>query len=168
MGLMSGGGMLSQSLEALSGTEPPPPPEATSYGKKTAQGMGIMGLMSELISDLKLEGQKAQMAEAAAQKAYEEGLANSQASREATSKEVVAMQTHKAELEEKKHEAKASHRTLGAEMKSIVTKIASLHEECDFIVANYDLRKNARAHEIEAMRNAVAILSGANFALTQQ
>merc|ERR1719465_87645 len=149
--------MLSQSLAALSGTEPPPPPEATSYGKKTAEGMGIMGLMSELISDLKLEGQKAQMEEAAAQKAYEEGLANSQASREATSKEVVAMQTHKAELEEKKHEAKASHRTLEAEMKSIVTKIASLHSECDFIIANYDLRKNARAQEIEAMRNADAI-----------
>merc|ERR1719387_3026704 len=31
--------MLSQSLAALSGTEPPPPPEATSYGKKTAAGM---------------------------------------------------------------------------------------------------------------------------------
>jgi chromosome segregation ATPase len=155
--------MLSESLSSLAGTEPPPPPEATSYGKKTAQGMGIMGLMSELISDLKLEGQKADMEEAAAQKAYEEGLANSKASRDATSKEVVAMQTHKAELEEKKHEAKASHRTLEAEMKSIVTKITSLHEECDFIVANYDLRKNARAQEIEAMRNAVAILSGASF-----
>merc|ERR1719353_2020249 len=160
--------MLSQSLAALSGTEPPPPPDATSYSKKTGAGLGIVGLMSELISDLKLEGQKAQMEEAAAQKAYEEGLANSQASREATSKEVVAMQTHKAELEEKGHEAKASHRTLEAEMKSIVTKIASLHSECDFIVANYDLRKNARAQEIEAMRNSVAILSGANFALTQQ
>jgi regulator of replication initiation timing len=160
--------MLSQSIAALSGTEPPPPPEATSYGKKTGAGMGIMGLMSELISDLKLEGQKAQMEEAAAQKAYEEGLANSQTSRETTSKEVVAMQTHKAELEEKTHETKASHRTLEAEMKSIVTKIASLHQECDFIVANYDLRKNARSQEIEAMRNAVAILSGANFALTQQ
>merc|ERR1719478_18675 len=160
--------MLSQSIAALAGTEPPPPPDATSYGKKTGAGMGIMGLMSELISDLKLEGQKANMEEAAAQKAYEEGLANSQASREATSKEVVAMQTHKAELEEKVHEAKASHRTLEAEMKSIVTKIASLHQECDFIVANYDLRKNARSHEIEAMRNAVAILSCANFALNQQ
>merc|ERR550514_231534 len=160
--------MLSQSIAALSGTEPPPPPEATSYGKKTGAGMGIMGLMSELISDLKLEGQKAQMEEAAAQKAYEEGLASSQASRETTSKEVVAMQTHKAELEEKVHESKASHRTLEAEMKSIVTKIASLHQECDFIVANYDLRKNARSQEIEAMRNSVAILSGANFAFTQQ
>merc|ERR1719199_265061 len=49
--------MLSQSLAALSGTEPPPPPDATSYSKKTGAGMGIMGLMSELISDLKLEGQ---------------------------------------------------------------------------------------------------------------
>merc|ERR1719160_1732573 len=53
--------MLSQSLAALSGTEPPPPPEATSYSKKTGAGLGIVGLMSELISDLKLEGQKAQM-----------------------------------------------------------------------------------------------------------
>ena len=33
--------------------------------------------------------------------------------------EVVAMQTHKAELEEKKHEAKASHRTLEVSVFSV-------------------------------------------------
>jgi len=157
------GDLLSQSLTALSGTEPPPPPETASYSAKTSQGMGIMGVMAELIQDLKVDQAKAQSEEASAQKAYETSLADSQASREATSKEVVAMQTQKAKLEEKMQETKASHRALGGEMKSIVSKISSLHEECDFIVANYDLRKNARSQEIEAMQNAVSILSGANF-----
>lgn len=161
------GDLLAQSLAALSGTEPPPPPETAAYSAKTSQGMGIMGVMSELIQDLKVDQQKAQSEEAAAQKAYEVSLADSQASREATSKEVVAMQTQKAKLEEKSQETKASHRALEGEMKSIVSKIASLHEECDFIAANYDLRKNARAQEIEAMQNAVSILSGANFGFTQ-
>merc|ERR1719359_1205637 len=51
--------LLSQSLQALSGTEPPPPPETAAYSAKTGQGMGIMGLMSELVADLKVEQQKA-------------------------------------------------------------------------------------------------------------
>merc|ERR1719399_567969 len=141
--------LLSQSLKALAGTEPPPPPETASYSAKTGQGMGIMALMDTLISDLKVEQQKANSEEAAAQKTYEDGLADSQASREATSKEVVAMQSQKATLEEKIHEAKASHRTLEGEMASMVSKIAALHEECDFIVANFDLRQRARSQEIE-------------------
>jgi len=160
--------LLSQSLQALAGTEPPPPPETASYNAKTGQGMGIMALMDNLISDLKVEQQKANSEEAAAQKAYEAMLADSQASREATSKEVVAMQSQKATLEEKIHEAKESHRTLEGEMASMVSKIAALHEECDFIVANFDLRQRARSQEIEAMQNSIAILSGANFAFAQK
>merc|ERR1719484_486779 len=111
-----------------------------------------MALMDTLVSDLKVEQQKANSEEAAAQKAYE-------AMREATSKEVVAMQSQKATLEEKIHEAKESHRTLEGEMASMVSKIAALHEECDFIVANFDLRQRARSMEIEAMQNSIAILS---------
>jgi chromosome segregation ATPase len=163
----SSGNLLSDTIAALSGTEPPPPPETAAYSSKTSKGMGIMGLMSELVQDLKVEQQKASSEEAAAQKAYELSLADSQAAREATSKEVVAMQSQKAKLEEKLQETKASHRSLQGEMKAIVGKIASLHEECDFIVANYDLRKNARGQEVEAMQNAVAILSGANLGFAQ-
>merc|ERR1719482_1555321 len=154
--------LLSQSLKALAGPEP------ATYSSKTGQGMGIMALMDTLISDLKVEQQKANSEEAAAQKTYEDGLADSQASREATSKEVVAMQSQKATLEEKIHESKASHRTLEGEMASMVSKIAALHEECDFIVANFDLRQRARSQEIEAMQNSIAILSGANFAFAQK
>merc|ERR1719238_1392549 len=95
-------------------------------------------------------------------------LKDSQASREATSKEVVAMQSQKAQLEEKIHEAKASHRTLEGEMASMKQKIASLHEECDFIVANFELRQRARSQEIEAMQNSIAILSGASFGFAQK
>merc|ERR1719247_3304235 len=159
--------LLQQSLQALQ-SPPPPAPESSSYDKKTGAGMGIMALMSNLISDLKVEQQRAQSEEAAAQKNYEEGLKDSQASREATSKEVVAMQSQKAMLEEKIHEAKASHRTLEGEMSSMKQKIASLHEECDFIVANFELRQRARAQEVEAMQNSIAILSGASFGFAQK
>jgi len=161
--------LLQQSIQALAVQAPTAtPPETASYDKKTGAGMGIMALMSNLISDLKVEQQRAQSEEAAAQKNYEEGLKDSQASREATSKEVVAMQSQKAMLEEKIHEAKASHRTLEGEMSSMKQKIASLHEECDFIVANFELRQRARAQEVEAMQNAIAILSGANFGFAQK
>merc|ERR1719240_1958567 len=117
-----------------------------------------MALMDTLISDLKVEQQKANSEEASAQKNYETSLADSQASREATSKEVVAMQSQKAMLEEKIHEAKASHRTLEGEMASMVSKIAALHEEGDFIVETFELRQRARSQETEAMQNSIAIL----------
>jgi len=37
---------------------------------------------------------------------------------------------------------------------------AELHNSCDFVVANFDARQAARTAEIEALRQAKAILSG--------
>jgi len=42
--------------------------------------------------------------------------------------------------------------------------IAQLHGSCDFIVQNFDLRKAARENEVESLKNAKAVLSGADFA----
>lgn len=38
---------------------------------------------------------------------------------------------------------------------------AALHQECDWIVKNYDARQTARAEEVDALNSAKAILSGA-------
>jgi len=40
---------------------------------------------------------------------------------------------------------------------------AELHQSCDFVVKNFELRQTARDEEVEALRQAKAILSGANF-----
>merc|ERR1712107_259318 len=40
---------------------------------------------------------------------------------------------------------------------------AELHASCDFILKNFDIRQTARDEEIEALKQAKAILSGAKF-----
>ena len=41
--------------------------------------------------------------------------------------------------------------------------VAQLHAQCDFLVQNFDLRKEARTEESDALKQAKAILSGAKF-----
>jgi len=36
-----------------------------------------------------------------------------------------------------------------------------LHGQCDFVLNNFDTRQQARSEEIEALREAMGILSGA-------
>merc|ERR1719217_962124 len=45
--------------------------------------------------------------------------------------------------------------------------IADLHAECDWLLSNYDTRKEARAAEIDALKKAKAVLSGADYSLVQ-
>jgi len=45
----------------------------------------------------------------------------------------------------------------------IATGLGDLHVQCDFLLQNYDLRQEARTNEVESLKNAKAILSGANF-----
>jgi len=45
----------------------------------------------------------------------------------------------------------------------IAKTIGDLHVSCDFILQNFDLRKEARTNEVESLKTAKAILSGASF-----
>merc|ERR1719230_1105351 len=50
-------------------------------------------------------------------------------------------------------------------LKSLEGTLAGLHGDCDYIVKYYDLRQKSRQEEIDAIAEAKAILSGANFGL---
>merc|ERR1719456_1563275 len=45
--------------------------------------------------------------------------------------------------------------------------IQSLHGECDWLLMNFDARKEARTGEIDSLVKAKAILSGADYSLLQ-
>merc|ERR1719252_129409 len=45
--------------------------------------------------------------------------------------------------------------------------ISSLHAECDWLIKYFDVRKDARASEIDALGKAKAVLSGADFSLLE-
>merc|ERR1719213_1366812 len=45
--------------------------------------------------------------------------------------------------------------------------MAQLHGSCDFLLENFDIRKEARASEIDALKKAKAVLSGADYSFMQ-
>jgi len=47
------------------------------------------------------------------------------------------------------------------ELEQLSNEKADLHKSCDFTVKNFDVRQEARGEEIEALKQAKAILSGA-------
>ena len=45
--------------------------------------------------------------------------------------------------------------------------IAQLHGSCDFLLENFDVRREARSGEIDAIKKAKAVLSGADYSFVQ-
>merc|ERR1719321_271738 len=68
-----------------------------------------------------------------------------------------------ASMEANKEEKGATTKTLMATMEHI----QSLHAECDWLLQYFEVRKEARAGEIDSLANAKAVLSGADFSLVE-
>merc|ERR1719511_361617 len=60
------------------------------------------------------------------------------------------------------------HAATTSELAATLEYIASLHAECDWLLKYFDVRKEARNGEIDSLRNAKAVLSGADYSLVQQ
>jgi len=147
---------------------PPPPPETFgAYVKKSEDSMGVMAMIDLLIKDVEKEMTEAETEESDAQADYEVSMTDSAAKRTADSNSLNEKELIKADLEasvETKTEAKASATN---ELMSTVKYISSLHSECDWLIKYYDVRKEARASEIDALGKAKAVLSGADFSFVQ-
>mmetsp|Transcript_21281 Transcript_21281/g.66693 ORF Transcript_21281/g.66693 Transcript_21281/m.66693 type:complete len:106 (-) Transcript_21281:91-408(-) len=53
------------------------------------------------------------------------------------------------------------------ELVTTLKYIQSLHTECDWLLKYFDVRRDARASEIDSLGRAKAILSGSDFSLLQ-
>merc|ERR1719414_2186034 len=84
-------------------------------------------------------------------------------SKSLTNKEA-AKAEHQGTLEESK-EAKAS---ATKELMATEKYIAELHASCDWLMQHFDVRKEARASEVDALNRAKAVLSGADYSLLQR
>merc|ERR1719316_1537843 len=115
--------------------------------------------MDLLVKDLTKEMTEAEAEEKNSQADYEKMSEDSKAVTDKTE----ALANMQGELESTK-EAKASTEK---EIKATNEYLASLHTECDFIMKFYGVRKDARASEIDALGNAKAVLSGADYSLLQ-
>merc|ERR1719284_2110408 len=141
---------------------PPPPPGFEAY-KKNAAAPGVMGMIQQIINDAKAMEAETIRSEEDAQKAYEDFVKETNASIEAKSKDIVNKSEVKAKQEAELVETKEEKESVMVELEQLSNYNAELHSSCDFIMKNFDLRQTARDEEVEALRQAKAILSGAKF-----
>merc|ERR1712176_1726634 len=141
---------------------PPPPPGFKEYKKNAAAG-GVMGMIQQIINDAKAMEAEAIRSEEDAQKAYEEFVKDTNNSIDEKSKDIVNKSESRAKAESDLVEAKKDKEAVMLELEQLANYNAELHQSCDFIVKNFEVRQTARDEEIEALKQAKAILSGADF-----
>jgi septal ring factor EnvC (AmiA/AmiB activator) len=147
---------------------PPPPPEAVpAYTKKSGENSGVMKLMSMLVQDLDKEMTEATTTEKDAQADYEVLMKDSAGKRAADSKSLTEKEATKASLEGDLEANKDAHAATSADLTATLQYIESLHLECDWLLKYFDVRKEARASEVDALGKAKAVLSGADYSLVQ-
>jgi len=170
-GGISGTGItvLSQvSLHDASKVAPPPPPEtAAAFSKKSEESNGVIGMIDLLIKDLTKEMTEAETTEKDAQADYEQAMRDA-AEKRATDTQTLADKTKakaetEASLEAHGEEKGATTKTLMATLEHI----QSLHAECDWLLQYFEVRKEARTGEIDSLKSAKAVLSGADFSLLE-
>merc|ERR1719453_1671779 len=124
-------------------------------------------MMDMLKADLQKEITEMEVTEQNAQEEYEQMVKDAADKRAADSLSIEEKESAKAGSEADL--VKSTEDKAGAEDELMATKeyIAQLYAECDWLLSNYGTRKEARAAEIDALKNAKAVLSGADFSLMQ-
>jgi len=147
---------------------PPPPPETWgAYKKKGEEHGGVVAMLNMLKADLEKEMQEAKVEEADAQSEYESMMSDSAEKRTLDSKTLADKESSKADLEERSLKLGEEKTATMKEAMATADTLKSLHLECDWLVSNFQVRKDARAGEVDALKKAKAVLSGADFSLLQ-
>merc|ERR1719428_2452254 len=120
-----------------------------------------MGMIQQIINDAKAMEAEAVQYEEDPQKAYEDFVKDTNASIEEKSKDIINKSELKAKAEADKTEKEKENLMLTLEQLS--NEKADFHGSCDFVLKNFEIRQTARDEEIEALKQAKAILSGAKF-----
>merc|ERR1719498_2352795 len=106
-------------------------------------------MIQSVINDAKAMEKEAIQAEQDSQAAYESFVKSTNDSIAANQRDIVS-----------KTEAEEDHKATMSELEQLAAYAADLHKSCDFVLDNFTTRQEARAQEIEALRQAKAVLSG--------
>eukprot|EP00401_Gymnodinium_catenatum_P036662 CAMPEP_0117501536 /NCGR_PEP_ID=MMETSP0784-20121206/23349_1 /TAXON_ID=39447 /ORGANISM="" /LENGTH=758 /DNA_ID=CAMNT_0005296793 /DNA_START=62 /DNA_END=2338 /DNA_ORIENTATION=- len=140
----------------------PPPPAAKEYQKNGGAG-GVMQLMQKIITDAESEEAEMIVEEQHSQDSYTRLVKDTNE----------MLNAHQASISEKTKlkEATAGEKSLteaalltnADELSNLQDLLKNVHLDCDWLMKYFDVRKTARAEEIDAIEEAKAILSGADF-----
>merc|ERR1719330_795203 len=148
---------------------PGPSPETWgAYASKSGENTGVIAMIDLLIKDLDKEMTEAETEEKDSQADYEELMKDSAVKRTTDSKVLAAKTSAKADTEAELQSRTDDHKDGSKELMATTKYIATLHSECDWLIQYFDVRKEARAGEVESLKQASAVLSGADYSLLQR
>merc|ERR1712039_1054447 len=98
---------------------------------------------------------------------YETFMADSAAKRAEDTKSIAMKEAAKADLGAEVEKLSGEKAATMKEAMATAEYIKDLHLDCDWLLANFETRKAARAGEVESLKNAKAVLSGADYSLLQ-
>merc|ERR1719316_458523 len=134
---------------------PPPPPEAVkAYSKKSDDGNGVIAMMDGLMAEVDKEMTTAEVDEKNAQEEYEQFMSDSAEKRADDTKALTDKTAAKADMEGALTQAKKDKAGKVKELIATAEGLSDVHGECDWLLQNFDLRENARANEIDSLKQA--------------
>jgi chromosome segregation ATPase len=145
----------------------PPPETWDAYAKKSEESTGVIGMIDLLVKDLDKDMTEAGVEEKNSQASYDEMMADAKEKRTSDSKSLKSKAATKADLTADLETAKDTLKTTKVEAMATDKFIGGLHAECDWLLQYFDVRKEARSGEIDALGKAKAVLSGADYSLLQ-
>jgi chromosome segregation ATPase len=143
----------------------PPPATWDAYAKKSEESTGVISMIDLLIKDLDNEMTEAESEEKNSQEDYDAMMAEAKENRVQLSKSLRDKTAAKADLQADLETAKDDKDATTKELMVTDKVISNLHSECDWLIQYFDVRKEARAEEIDALKKAKAVLSGADFSM---
>merc|ERR1719333_1100840 len=153
------GGFFAQVRRTLRLTSKVAPPVAPEKNNKST---GVIALLDQIIGDLKDDLKESERSEKSAQKDYQTLMSDSQAKRQGLTQGIKSREAEKAGIAIKKEDTEEKEHADETDVLLIEKHVSELHGSCDFILNNYDVRREARAHELEELKNAKAALAGAH------
>merc|ERR1719171_26594 len=145
--------------------QPPALPQ-TSYQKSEESG-GVIAMMDMLKADLAKEIQEMEFTEKDSQSEYETMVKAAAEKRATDLKSVEEKEAARAEVQDELLKLGKEKKLRSVEQMDTMKALMDLHEDCDWLLENYAGRKEARANEIDALKKAKAVLSGADYSLVQ-
>jgi len=147
---------------------PPPPPEtASAYKKKSSQSSGVVAMMNLLLTDLDKEMTEAKVSEKNDQAEYEKMIIDSASKRAQDAKSLTDKEANKASVQGAIEKNTAAKKSTIAGLAGTNKYLAALHSECDWLLQYYQVRKDARADEVDALQKSKAVLKGADYKFLQ-
>lgn len=141
-----------------------PKPDAPKAYKKSAASGGVMQVLAKIISNAEAEEAELVTDERHQQKLYAEFVQATQASIEANRKAIAEKTALTATNNAAKSETEESQLANSEDLAKLAELLKAQHMDCDWILKYFDTRQQARQEEMDAIADAKAVLSGADFA----